>query len=232
VSVSGAVSVQARAHGAHSGSASRNGSCRCARHCGRWFCAGRSGGRKAIYHPIAHADLSPDLNIRSGESIAAWIACDDVALRARVRTRTPSAGGLRVSHGFYIGSVGPTCLLFARRLNRTLWRRPTAVGRGANTAPPPSPRRCSRPHRGVSTEVIAPRAKRRSRAWAFHAPARGRRPLRCSVRAWASAQVSLSLALSRADVHGQSSVMAPSHTNGTAGETMGARVRKTGKRPE
>ena len=28
--------------------------------------------------PIEHPDLSPDLNIRSGESIAAWIAFDDV----------------------------------------------------------------------------------------------------------------------------------------------------------
>jgi hypothetical protein len=41
------------------------------------------GGRKAIDHPIAHADLSPDLNIRSGQSIAAWIACDDVFPRKR-----------------------------------------------------------------------------------------------------------------------------------------------------
>jgi hypothetical protein len=82
-----------RPHGAHSGSANRNGSCRCARHCGQSFCAGRSGGRKAIYHPIAHADLSPDLNIRSGESIAAWIAFDDVALRKRVSKRAPSSVG-------------------------------------------------------------------------------------------------------------------------------------------
>jgi hypothetical protein len=31
----------------------------------------RSGDRKAIYDPIKHPDLSPDLNIRSEESIAA-----------------------------------------------------------------------------------------------------------------------------------------------------------------
>jgi hypothetical protein len=31
----------------------------------------RSGDRKAIDDLINHADLSPDLNIRSGESIAA-----------------------------------------------------------------------------------------------------------------------------------------------------------------
>jgi hypothetical protein len=44
-------------------------------------CAGRSSSRKAIYRPIAHPDLSPDLNIRSGESIAAWIACGDSTSR-------------------------------------------------------------------------------------------------------------------------------------------------------
>jgi hypothetical protein len=54
----------------------------------------RSGSRKVINHPIDLPDRSPDLNIRSGASIALWIACDDSALQSRMRKRAPSADGL------------------------------------------------------------------------------------------------------------------------------------------
>ena len=53
--------------------------------------ASRSGRHKAIDHPIDLPDRSPDLNIRSGASIALWIACDDSALRERMGKRAPSA---------------------------------------------------------------------------------------------------------------------------------------------
>ena len=46
--------------------------------------ASRRGSREAIDDPIDVPDRSPDLNIRSGASIALWIACDDSALQERM----------------------------------------------------------------------------------------------------------------------------------------------------
>ena len=50
--------------------------------------------RKAIDHPIDLADRSPDLNIRSGASIALWIACGDSALPEWMHKHAISADGV------------------------------------------------------------------------------------------------------------------------------------------
>jgi len=131
-------------------SPSAQGSTGSKRHLRRW-----RDSHNPIYHPITQPDPCGDLNIRSGASIAAWIALAEYPTERRRLTHTIRSWGECLAwlpHRL----AGPTRPLFARRLTRTPRRRPVTAGRGANTAPPPSPHCCSRHHTCVSPASDAP----------------------------------------------------------------------------
>jgi hypothetical protein len=139
----------------------------------------RSGDRKAIYDLITHADLLPDLNIRSGESIAAEIAFSDPTSKARVSRHTPSAGAEEPC----------TASTSAREAGTSAVRSPTlphrtggsSCGRGVAFAPRPlRPQTAARATTSVSRRrVVAPPTNQSSAPArrALHAPARCRQSL-------------------------------------------------------
>jgi len=115
--------------------------------------ASRRGSHTAIDDPIDLPDRSPDLNIRSGASIAVQIACDDSALRLRMRKRVISADGVAAC------TASPS----ARRATTSAVRLPSqsyTTNTGVpwrcaiDAAPVPSPGHCSREHSGASSVQI------------------------------------------------------------------------------
>ncbi len=108
-------------------------------------------------------------------------------------------------HGVHISSQGWNVRCSVASSTPPHRRRLMVARRGANTAPAPSPRRCSRHPRGVSTKGDGSTAKPKR-----HSCARGfARPLlavgdRCSVHARTSVRAILSLAFRRAQGHGRS----------------------------
>ena len=111
--------------------------------------ASSSGNRKAIDYPIDLPDRSPDLNIRSGASIALWIAFDDSALQERMSNcatytgrveactastsaRRATRAGIRLQSQSYTTNTGVTWRC-AASTPRPL--RPLAVARAPTEAP-------------------------------------------------------------------------------------------------